>query len=59
MQIITGQNHDVPIVSANTDDYLRYKIDLGFYRPIPEITARRVDLLTDVMNNPHNAYDNA
>lgn len=59
VQIITGQDHDVPIISANTDDYLRYKIDLGFHRAIGEITAQRIDLLTEVMNNPHHAYDNA
>jgi len=59
VQIITGQNHDVPINSANTDDYLRYKIDLGFHRAIPELTAQRVDLLTEVMANPHNAYNTA
>jgi hypothetical protein len=59
VQIITGQNHDVPIVGVNTDDYLSYKIDLGFNRAIPAITAQRIDLLTEVMNNPNNAYDSA
>jgi len=59
VQIITGQNHDVPINTGNTDDYLRYKIDLGFNRKIAGIAAQRVDLLTEVMANPNNAYDAA
>lgn len=59
VQIITGQNHNVPIVGVNPDDYLSYKIDLGFNRRIPAITARRVNLITEVMANPHNAYNTA
>jgi len=59
VQIITGQNHDEPIVKPDTDDYLRYKIDLGFHRQINEITAQRIDLLTEVIANPNNAYDTA
>lgn len=60
VQIIGGQYHDVPIVSVNPDDYLSYKIDLGFNREIPEIVAQRVNLLTEVLsNNVHHAYDTA
>ncbi|MEO6700519.1 MAG: hypothetical protein ABI140_11635 [Jatrophihabitantaceae bacterium] len=59
VQIVTGAGHNVPIVSANTDDYLRYKIDVGFHRNIADITATRVDLLTEIMANPNNVYDNA
>jgi hypothetical protein len=60
VQIIGGQNHNVPIVGANPDDYLSYKIDLGFNRKIQAINARRVNLLDEVLtNNVHHAYDTA
>ncbi|MDQ2837148.1 MAG: hypothetical protein M3Y42_06055 [Actinomycetota bacterium] len=57
VQIIGGVNHDVPIVSANPDDYLRHKIDLGFSRNIGAITAVRVNLMTEVYNNVGGAYN--
>jgi len=57
VQIVTGAAHNVPIVSANTDDYLRYKIDLGFHRSIDTIAGERVDLLTEIMNNPGGYYN--
>ena len=59
VQIIGGQNHDVPIGGANPDNYLSYKIDLGFNRKIPQITTQRVNLITEVIANPNNAYDTA
>lgn len=57
IQIITGQYHDTPIVSANPDDYLSYKIDLGFHRTIPDIVGTRINLLTEIMANPGGAYN--
>jgi hypothetical protein len=59
VQIVDGPNHDHPIVSPNTNAYLSYKIDLGFNRQIAEITSARVDLLTEVIANPNNAYNAA
>ena len=48
VQILQG-DHTTPIVSANTNAYLRHKIDLAFY--FGGVTAERVDLMTEVMNN--------
>jgi hypothetical protein len=59
VQIITGQNHDTPIVGANPDDYLSHKIDLGFNRKIPAITAQRINLITEVLANPNGCYNTA
>jgi len=56
VQIVTGDNHDQPIVGASNDDYLRLKIDLGFYLKF-DITATRVNLLAEVRANPGGVYN--
>lgn len=50
VQIVTGANHDQPITTGNTDDYLRYKIDLGFFRGAG-VTTARIDLLNELIND--------
>jgi len=57
VQIIGGLNHDQPIVGVNNGDYLRHKIDLGFFRRVAAITAVRIDLMAEVRNNVGGAYD--
>lgn len=52
VQILKAHNPDDPITGVNTNDYLRYMIDLGFYRSASEITAERIDLLNEVITNP-------
>jgi hypothetical protein len=59
VQIVTGIFHNQPINSTNTDDYLRYKIDLGFHRQVADIASIRVDLLPEIMANPTGVYDDA
>jgi hypothetical protein len=59
VQLVTGQDHDDPITGPNTSDYLSYKIDLGFNRKIPGITAQRINLLDEVRANPNGRYNDA
>ena len=56
VQILTGAQHATPINSANPNDYLRYKIDLGFHRQVGSIRSARIDLLTEVITptGPYN-----
>jgi len=49
VQILEG-DHTTPINSNDPNDYRRYKIDLAFY--FGGVTAERVDLLGEVMDNP-------
>jgi hypothetical protein len=57
VQIITGANHDQPIDGPNNDDYLRLKIDLGFYLKFDDIAATRVNLLAEIRANVGGAYN--
>ncbi|HEX8723276.1 MAG TPA: hypothetical protein VF736_21845 [Pyrinomonadaceae bacterium] len=50
VQLLEG-DHVTPIVGANVNDYLSYKIDLAFMRPNGTVTGDRVDMLTEFIND--------
>lgn len=45
VQIVGGDNHNVPITGASNNDYLRHKIDLVFFPKGSGISASRINLL--------------
>ncbi|HEX8904518.1 MAG TPA: hypothetical protein VF771_06735 [Longimicrobiaceae bacterium] len=55
VQLLTGDQHDVPIVSANLNDYLRHKIDLAFTRGAG-VAAQRVNVPAILMNDAAGVY---
>lgn len=55
VQIVKGEDHDDPINSANTNDYLFHKIDLLFSFSDKALAAQRIDLLNEIIDS--NAYD--
>ncbi|HEU5270932.1 MAG TPA: hypothetical protein VFU36_13490 [Jatrophihabitans sp.] len=59
VQLLSGRFHNQPIVSDDPNDYLRLNIDLGFNRAIQQIVSVRVNLVSEIMQNPGDCYDEA
>jgi len=53
------QHKWVPITEDQVAAYLAMAIDLGFNRPGQQTEAARIDLVSEVMDNPNRVYDEA
>lgn len=60
VQLVAGpRNNKQPIIDDQVAGYLALEIDLGFNRPGQQIEAARIDLVSEVMDNPNRVYDEA